>query len=525
MTTEIASPASIFGEEDERIERALDVERFNRASVYNHAGFRPVRNELSHAPVRVTGTIPRDLEGLYIRNGTNPQFDRTHVRYHVFNGAGILHQIQILNGEATYAHAYVRTPRFLFEQQAGREVFVEFSDVAGGGRAGIDKIKLVEEKKRKGAIPNLSSLETVPGSTSIQYHHGALYCLQESGYAFVLNARREGGRLVLDGRGRLENWGGRWQGPFSAHPRVDPSTGDFYNLSADSTGRILAGHITQGALHRQAAVHEQTAETGRMGYLHDFYLTENYLVFPDISIRIDQRLMAGETGSCFFFDPSYQFRWGVLPRSFRNGDTVRWFDAGMAGSIWHVVNGWERRGPGGGSEIVLYAPIFSSYPSDLPIHTPEEPPAKLHKFVLDLESGKVIEKRQLLDHGYERPSLNLGYVGAESRYAYLLDEERAGYMGKGALKYDLINEREVAYFDYGDFFGGEPLFVPKADASSEDDGYLLDLLMTGSEAELLILHAQSMEQIARLHLPQRVPFGVHACWLDQQKVEQLTVMN
>ena len=46
MTTEITSPASIFGEEDERIERALDIERFSRMSVYNHAGFRPVRNGL-----------------------------------------------------------------------------------------------------------------------------------------------------------------------------------------------------------------------------------------------------------------------------------------------------------------------------------------------------------------------------------------------------------------------------------------------------------------------------------------------
>jgi carotenoid cleavage dioxygenase len=101
--------------------------------------------------------------------------------------------------------------------------------------------------------------------------------------------------------------------------------------------------------------------------------------------------------------------------------------------------------------------------------------------------------------------------------------EAAGYMGKGALNYDLIDEREVAYFDYGDFFGGEALFVPKAGASSEDDGYLLDLLMTASEAALLILDAKSMEEIARLHLPQRVPFGLHACWLDQQKVEQLTV--
>ena len=72
----------VFGEDDDRVEQALDVECFNRTTVYNRPGFKPVRRELAHAPVTVTGSIPDDLEGVYIRNGTNPQFDRSRVRYH-----------------------------------------------------------------------------------------------------------------------------------------------------------------------------------------------------------------------------------------------------------------------------------------------------------------------------------------------------------------------------------------------------------------------------------------------------------
>jgi len=30
-----------------------------------------------------------------------------------------------------------------------------------------------------------------------------------------------------------------------------------------------------------------------------------------------------------------------------------------------------------------------------------------------------------------------------------------------------------------------------------------------------------MKEIARLHLPQRVPFGVHACWIDEEKLREL----
>lgn len=141
--------------------------------------------------------------------------------------------------------------------------------------------------------------------------------------------------------------------------------------------------------------------------------------------------------------------------------------------------------------------------------------------MLDLASGRTIEDRVLLQHGYERPSLNLSYVGKKSRYGYLIDEELAGYMGKGVLKYDLLSEKEVKYFDYGEFFGGEALFVPKKGAVDEDDGYLLELLMSDTTAQMLILDAKSMTEVARLHLPQRVPYGVHACWIDQHKLAEL----
>jgi carotenoid cleavage dioxygenase-like enzyme len=116
---------------------------------------------------------------------------------------------------------------------------------------------------------------------------------------------------------------------------------------------------------------------------------------------------------------------------------------------------------------------------------------------------------------------NLAFIGTTNRYTYLLDEERAGYMGKGVLKFDLLDEREIAYFDYGDYRGGEALFVPRENPTAEDDGYLLELLMADDRACLIVIDSRSMKELARLHLPQRVPFGVHACWLDETKLSKL----
>jgi carotenoid cleavage dioxygenase-like enzyme len=114
------SSVSATEQEERRIDAALDLENHNRDSVYNVPGYRPVRRELAHAPVRVSGELPADLEGAYLRNGTNSQFDNGRIRLHAFSGAGMLHQIQISSGSATYSNSYVRTPRFEAERAAGR---------------------------------------------------------------------------------------------------------------------------------------------------------------------------------------------------------------------------------------------------------------------------------------------------------------------------------------------------------------------------------------------------------------------
>ena len=74
---------------------------------------------------------------------------------------------------------------------------------------------------------------------------------------------------------------------------------------------------------------------------------------------------------------------------------------------------------------------------------------------------------------------------------------------------------------HGDYRGGEALFVPKENSNAEDDGYLIDLLSHEEKSYLLIIDASSMEELAKLHIPQRVPYGVHACWLDENKISTL----
>ncbi|KAF2023678.1 RPE65-domain-containing protein [Setomelanomma holmii] len=163
-------------------------------------------------------------------------------------------------------------------------------------------------------------------------------------------------------------------------------------------------------------------------------------------------------------------------------------------------------------------------PNNLRLHAfsgAAEPPGKVKTWTVNVDSGKVVDEQILLNHHDERPSLNIEYVGCASRYCYHLDEECDGYMGKGVLKYDMLDKKEDAYFSYGEMYGGEALFDPRANARAENDGYLLDLLMDENTLDSIIIDAATRQEIARLHLSQRVPFGVHAAWLSSEEVASL----
>jgi carotenoid cleavage dioxygenase-like enzyme len=405
-STAAKSDANIFDENDERIWKALECETYNKTSAYNAPGFKSVHREISHGPVTITGTLPKDLEGVFIRNGVNPQFDPLSSRYHMFAGAGMLHLIQIKDGIATYSNCYIRTPRFEVERAIGREVYPNFADAATAGPLFLEIVANLEKKVARGLVPRLGPLESSQSSTAIQYHHGKLYALNEAGFPFAMDTRlREDGRLMLDGSGRFESWDDRLKGPFSAHPRIAPQNGDLYSIGSSVGSTITAAHVHEGRLH-ECITFDQEANDGKvMGFCHDCFLTENYLVFADVSIRNALEFLNSPEQSLWKFDPGYKLRWGVLPRNFRKGDRPRWFSTNRAGFIWHMINGWEEKRLDGGTDIVLFAPMYETYPSDIPIHTPKEPPAKLQKWVLNLDAGIVSEERCLLEHGYERPSL------------------------------------------------------------------------------------------------------------------------
>lgn len=72
--------------------------------------YAPVTEELTAYDLEVTGGIPAELTGWYLRNGPNPHAAASK---HWFVGDGMVHGVRIENGLAvSYRNRWVRTPTF-----------------------------------------------------------------------------------------------------------------------------------------------------------------------------------------------------------------------------------------------------------------------------------------------------------------------------------------------------------------------------------------------------------------------------
>ena len=73
-----------------------------------------------------------------------------------------------------------------------------------------------------------------------------------------------------------------------------------------------------------------------------------------------------------------------------------------------------------------------------------------------------------------------------------------------------VTERTATHWSADGYFPCEPVFVPAPDATAEDEGVVLSLLVGPHDhSSLLVLDAGSMDELARAELPHQVPFGFH----------------
>jgi carotenoid cleavage dioxygenase len=129
----------------------------------------------------------------------------------------------------------------------------------------------------------------------------------------------------------------------------------------------------------------------------------------------------------------------------------------------------------------------------------------------------------------EFPALNAYWLGYPTRYGYTANmaKDSETPLFEGLIKHDFHQQTsQFHYFGQGRY-GGDPSFVPRPGATEEDDGWLLNFVhdLNNNSSELVVIDAQNFtaEPVASVMIPQRVPYGFHSVWIEEQQLQSQQV--
>jgi carotenoid cleavage dioxygenase-like enzyme len=442
---------------------------------YLTGNFAPVTTEVTVTDLPVIGAIPDELNGRYLRNGPNPLRPPDPSTYHWFLGDGMVHGVRLRDGRAEwYRNRWVRS----------RAVAEALGETWPGG-------------------PVHADLDAAP-NTNVIGHAGRTYALVESGpVPYDLT-------YELDTVGPT-NLDGTLLAGYTAHPKRDPATGELHGMAywwgwGDQVQYIVIG--PDGKVTRTEDI-----PTKGPTMMHDFSLTQNYVVVYDQPVIFDVDDAMKGVPFPYRWDADYGDRVGVMPRSGTAAD-VKWFDVDPC-YVFHPMNAYDD-----GDRIVLDV-VRHPRMFDTVRNGPNEGAPTLDRWTIDLTGSKVIEER-LDDRAQEFPRVDERLVSRRHRYGYAaaaddliidgVDRSRAGL-----IKHDL-DKGSTEVHDFATGVGpAEGVFVPSSPDAGEDDGYVLAIVYDTERdsSDLVILAAQDFtaEPVARVQLPQRVPFGFHGNWV------------
>jgi carotenoid cleavage dioxygenase-like enzyme len=445
-------------------------------NMYLEGNYAPVSDEVTACDLPVIGGLPEQLNGRYLRNGPNPWSVDDPDKHHWFVGAGMVHGVRLREGRAEwYRNRWVGSSAL--SEHRGQP------DIPG---------------------PNWNANPGGP-NTNVGGFAGTTWAMVEAGGTPV--------ELTYD----LETVGrndffGTLPGAFTAHPKVDADTGEMHAM-------VYA--LPQWLDHVQYVVVAADGKVRRTvdiplpapTMLHDMSLTQRYAVVYDFPCRLDIP-MAMEGRFPFSWQPDTGSRIGLLPREGDAADII-WVDVPEC-YAFHPMNAYDAPDGSVVIDLCVYDRMF-----DVHRNGPfQDNLARLERWVVN-PTARTASVTVIDDTPQEFPRHRGRLTAKPYRYGYCASVSQTD-PNWPTIKHDLETGQRWTY-DHGPGRGaGEPVFVGRDGGTAEDDGWLITFVhdVPAGKAELVVIDAQDLPRgpVARVLLPQRVPYGFHGNWVSDRSV-------
>lgn len=468
--------------------------------------FTPLRFEADVHDCEVEGEIPAALRGNFYRSCLDRRYPAIYADDTPYNADGAVDLFRFANGHVDFRTRYIRTARYQAEAEARRALFGKY-------------------RNRGTSDPQVRGLSHNTGNTTPMVHHGLLFSMKEDSPPMALNPQ------TLETLGEWDFHGQMRAKTFTAHPKIDPATGEMiafaYEAGGDATDDLAVFIFdAQGKLKR-----EWWFKAPVVSMMHDMAITDRHIILPTTGVTTSrERLAAGQIH--WTYDRSLPAHVAIIPRDGEVKD-IRWFrgtaDQNM---LAHTTNAWSE-----GDRVILEAPVASNnfhpyFPNtDGSAFDVAGVSPTMRRWTFDLSSKDEGWREEILFDGLRGTSLvriDDRYMGQRFRYSYMLmvdpslpfDRERGGNLSvrvaNAIWRFDHATGRHDR-LSAGNTHGlSEAQFVPARPDAPEGEGYLLTVAndFSAMRSELVIADAMRLEQgpVARVKLPFRLHTQVHGWW-------------
>jgi len=443
--------------------------------------------EHGYEPLALEGKLPAELRGTLYRNGPG-QFGLNGVRYsHPFEGDGAITSVRFSGGKAFGASQLTQSAGLAEERAAGKMLY-------GLKAPWFRRVRNMFRNRQKNTA-----------NTNVIVWQGRLYALMEAAIPTELDpvtlATR--GETTLDGT--IVSF-------FSAHPHRVAARKAIYNFGLEY-GRKTKLH-TYELPDVGPARHLGAIELPGAPMLHDFIATETHLIFFLSPVRVHvprMMLQIGGFPDLFNWKPELGTEIICVPID-RPHEPVRFTTESFY--QWHFTNAFTR-----GRELVVdyvHYPNFDSFYDIGTLASAATPRAlagsQARRAVIDLER-KTLRSDVVLARECEFPTVAPGREGREHTLCYLALDQLAG-VGKLDASTGTLGEYRLPATQRGT----EPLFVPRDNATREDDGWLVALSHDGpsNRAFVAVYDAARLPDgpIAKAWFDHQIPITFHGTFVS-----------
>jgi all-trans-8'-apo-beta-carotenal 15,15'-oxygenase len=465
-------------------------------------GYLSQPNEYDYWIDEVEGEIPAQLHGTWLRNGPGLLEVNGQRLHHPFDGDGMVCAIAFDQGRVHFRNRFVRTEGFVAEQKAGKILYrgVFGTQKPGGWLANAFDFQL----------KNIAN-------TNILDWGGRLLALWEAAEPHSLDPKT----LETLGKDYLD--GVLAEGDaFAAHPRIDPS------CEQDGGAPCLVNFAIKPGISSSITIYEfnpagkllrrQSRSIPGFAFIHDFAITPNYYLFfqnPVSFNPIPFALGLRGAGECVKFNPDQPTRIVVIPRDAK--EPVKLLET-QSGFVFHHANAFEQDG-----EICIDSICYDSFPeveagSDFrEVDFDLLAPGQLWRFTLNLNE-QTVARRLLEQRCCEFPYVHPNHAGRPYRYLFMgaAHKPTGNAPLQAILRLDVTTGEHQLWSAAPHGYVSEPTFVPRPNATEEDDGWVLTLVYDANRhrSDVVILDGRDLNQgpVARLHLKHHIPYGLHGSW-------------